>query len=111
MDFQKELEILTKEPKVVDKNIATSEFVKSSFEAVLRLHQQVVDSKESELSQLRDENDFLKELVISIQDVNSEDRQSIEILTKQIKALQDELEFTKRKYKLMWNKAVENYKK
>jgi len=111
MDADKELEVLTKEPAKMDKKIATGEFVKNSFEAVLKLHGEVVDSKESELSQLRDENGFLKELVLSIQDVNNEDRQTIEILTKQIKAVQDELEFTKRKYKLMWNKAVENYKK
>ncbi len=111
MHTDKELEVLKNEPKAMDKTIATSEFVKNSFQAVLKLHGQVVDSKESELSQLRDENEFLKELVISIQDINSEDRGTIEILTKQIKALQDEVEFTKRKYKLMWNKAVENYKK
>lgn len=111
MHSEKELEVLAKESNAVDKNIATAEFVKDSFEAVLKLHSQVVDSKESTLSQLRDENEFLKELVISIQDVNSEDRQTIEILTKQIQSLQDEVEFTKRKYKLMWNKAVENYKK
>jgi cell division protein FtsB len=111
MNTDKELEILEKEPKSMDKNIATGEFIKNSFEAVLKLHEQVVDSKESELSQLRDENEFLKELVLSIQDVNSEERQTIEILTKQIQSLQDEVEFTKRKYKLMWNKAVENYKK
>ena len=111
MHTDKEFEVLKEEPKEIDKNIATSEFVKSSFNAVLKLHNQVLDSKESELSQLRDENEFLKELVLSIQDVNSEERETIEVLTKQIKSLQDELEFTKRKYKLMWNKAVENYKK
>ena len=111
MNTDKELEVLIRESKAMDKNIATSEFVKNSFEAVLKLHGQVVDSKESELSQLRDENEFLKELVISIQDVNIEDRQTIDILTKQIQSLQEEVEFTKRKYKLMWNKAVENYKK
>ena len=111
MCTDKELEVLKNKPKEIEKVIATSEFVKNSFEAVLKLHSQLVESKESELSQLRDENEFLKELVLSIQDVNSEDRESIEILTKQIKSLQDEVEFTKRKYKLMWNKAVENYKK
>jgi len=104
---------LVKNPEIIpfDKNIATSEFVKSSFEAVLTLHGQVVDAKEQTLTQLKDENIFLKESLLSIQDIYTEDRETIEILTKQIKSLQDELEFTKRKYKLMWNKAVENYKK
>ena len=104
-------EVVEESFKSTDKEIATKEFVVKSFKAVLDLHTQVVESKESELQQFKDENKFLKELVISIQDVNSEDRETIDILTKQIKALQDELEFTKRKYKMMWNKAVENYKK
>ncbi len=125
MDDYKTLEALIDEVEVMDKkelvksseiihfdkNVATSEFVKSSFEAVLTLHEQVVDAKEQTLTQLKDENIFLKESLRSIQDIYTEDRETIEILTKQIKSLQDELEFTKRKYKLMWNKAVENYKK
>ncbi len=94
-----------------DTNVATSEFVKNSFQAVLHLHEQVVDAKEATLEQLRSENEFLKESIKSIQDVHTEDRQTFETLTNQIKILQQELEFTKRKYKLMWNKAVENYKK
>ncbi len=94
-----------------DTNVATSEFVKNSFQAVLHLHEQVVDAKEATLEQLRSENEFLKESIKSIQDVHTEDRQTVETLTNQIKILQQELEFTKRKYKLMWNKAVENYKK
>jgi cell division protein FtsB len=99
------------EPKDKDKKIATVEFVKSSFNSVLKLHEEIIESKEANLNQLKEENKFLKELIISIQDINSEDRETIDILTKQIKSLQEELEFTKRKYKLMWNKAVENYKK
>lgn len=99
------------ETEEMEKKIATVEFVKSSFNSVLKLHEEIIASKEANLNQLKEENKFLKELVISIQDINSEDRQTIDILTKQIKSLQEELEFTKRKYKLMWNKAVENYKK
>ncbi len=107
----KELEMVSTEMSEVGKKVATSDFVKSSFEAVLHLHTEVIKSKEAELTQLKEENDFLKELILSIQDINSADRETIDILTKQLKELQDELEFTKRKYKLMWNKAVENYKK
>jgi len=107
----KELEVVSKEMAEDGKKVATSDFVKNSFEAVLHLHTEVIKSKESELIQMKEENDFLKELVLSIQDINSGDRKTIDILTKQIKELQDEVEFTKRKYKLMWNKAVENYKK
>ena len=107
METQNELEVVETDHKA----IATDEFVKNSFQAVLKLHEQVVDAKEQTLEQLKSENEFLKESIKNIQDVYTEDRETIDILTKQIKALQDELEFTKRKYKLMWNKAVDNYKK
>lgn len=63
------------------------------------------------IEKLNDENVFLKESLKSVQEVYIEDRQTIKVLINQVKLLQDELEFTKRKYKLMWNKAVENYKK
>ncbi len=108
MQTTNELEVISTKR---DTNVATSEFVKSSFQAVLHLHEQVVDAKEATLEQLKSENEFLKESIKSIQDVYTEDRQTVETLTSQIKILQEELEFTKRKYKLMWNKAVENYKK
>ncbi len=108
MQSTDELEVISTKR---DTNVATSEFVKNSFQAVLHLHEQVVDAKEATLEQLRSENEFLKEIIKSIQDVHTEDRQTVETLTNQIKILQEELEFTKRKYKLMWNKAVENYKK
>jgi hypothetical protein len=97
--------------KEVDQNVATTEFVKDSFNAVLTLHEEILASKEVILNRLLEENKFLKELIISIQEINSEDRETIEILTQQIYSLQEELEFTKRKYKLMWNQAVENYRK
>ena len=81
------------ETEEMEKKIATVEFVKSSFNSVLKLHEEIIASKEANLNQLKEENKFLKELVISIQDINSEDRQTIDILTKQIKSLQEELEF------------------
>jgi len=105
------MDLVEVETEEMDKKIATVEFVKSSFNSVLKLHEEIIASKEENLTQLKDENKLLKELILSIQDINSEDRETIDILTKQIKSLQEELEFTKRKYKLMWNKAVENYKK
>ena len=45
-----------------------------------------------------------------MQELYDEDRRTVETITKQLKNSQDEVEFLKRKYKLMWNKAVENFK-
>ncbi len=87
----------------------SSEFVEKTVGAILSLHEKVLDAKEETLETLKGENRFLKEALFSMQELYDEDRKTIETLTKQIEILQDELEFTKRKYKMMWNKAVESY--
>lgn len=86
-----------------------SEFVEKTIGAILSLHEKVLDAKEETLDALKGENRFLKEALFSMQELCDEDRKVIETLTKQLELLQDELEFTKRKYKMMWNKAVESY--
>ena len=68
-----------------------------------------MDAKEETLDALKGENRFLKEALFSMQELYDEDRKTIETLTKQLEYLKDELDFTKRKYKMMWNKAVEGY--
>ncbi|WP_333805112.1 DUF3972 domain-containing protein [Sulfurospirillum sp.] len=87
----------------------SSEFVEKTVGAILSLHEKVLDAKEETLDALKGENHFLKEALFSVQELCDEDRKVIETLTKQLELLQDELEFTKRKYKMMWNKAVESY--
>ena len=87
----------------------SSEFVEKTVGAILSLHEKVLDAKEETLDALKGENRFLKEALFSMQELCDEDRKVIETLTKQLELLQDDLEFTKRKYKMMWNKAVESY--
>ena len=87
----------------------SSEFVEKTVSAILSLHEKVLDAKEETLDALKGENRFLKEALFSMQELCDEDRKVIETLTKQLELLRDELEFTKRKYKMMWNKAVESY--
>ena len=87
----------------------SSEFVEKTVGAILSLHEKVLDAKEETPDALKGENRFLKEALFSMQELCDEDRKVIETLTKQLELLQDELEFTKRKYKMMWNKAVESY--
>ncbi len=87
----------------------SSEFVEKTVGAILSLHEKVLDAKEETLDALKSENRFLKEALFSMQELYDEDRKTIETLTKQLEYIKDELEFTKRKYKMMWNKAVEGY--
>ncbi len=87
----------------------TDSFVKDSFQAVLQLHEEILWAKEEQLLSLKEENDFLKESLYAVQSVYDEDKTTIRLLQEQLKNAQEELEFVKRKYKMMWNQAVENY--
>jgi predicted RNase H-like nuclease (RuvC/YqgF family) len=88
-----------------------SDFVEKTIGTILNLHEKVLDAKDETLESLKNENRFLKEALFSMQELYDEDRKTIETLTKQLQHSQEEVEFLKRKYKLMWNQAVENFKK
>lgn len=94
------------------KNSASNgDFVEKTIGTILGLHERVLDAKDETLEALKSENRFLKEALFSMQELYDEDRETVETLTTQLKNSQEEIEFLKRKYKLMWNQAVENYKK
>ncbi len=86
-----------------------SEFVEKTIGTIVNLHQKVLDAKDETLESLKNENQFLKEALESLQELYDEDRKTIETLQKQLKIAQDEVEFLKRKYKLMWNKTIEEH--
>ncbi len=88
---------------------ATDSFVKQSLEAILALHEEILWAKEEQLLSLKEENAFLKESLYAVQNVYDEDKTTIQLLSRQLKQTQEELEFVKKKYKMMWNQAVENY--
>lgn len=92
-------------------NLPGNDFVEKTIGTILNLHEKVLDAKDETLESLKNENRFLKEALFSMQELYDEDRKTIETLTKQLQLSQEEVEFLKRKYKLMWNQAVENFKK
>jgi bacterioferritin (cytochrome b1) len=94
-----------------DVSASTESFVKQSFAAVLHLHEEILAAKEEQIKALKEENAFLKESLYAVQNVYDEDKTTIKLLSEQLKQTQEELEFVKRKYKMMWNQAVENYGK
>ena len=91
-----EAEIIESNGSVLEKTIST----------ILTLHEKVLDAKDETIKTLQGENEFLKSSVISMQEVYDEDRKTIETLQKQLKICQEELEFCRRKYKLMWGKVI-----
>lgn len=89
--------------------LAGESFVEKTIGTILNLHEKVLDAKDETLEALKNENKFLKDALYSMQELYDEDRKVIDSLNSQLKHSMEELEFMKRKYKLMWNKAVDNF--
>jgi hypothetical protein len=85
------------------------EFVEKTIGTIINLHEKVLDAKDETLEAVRVENTFLREALESLQELYDEDRKTIHTLQEQLKLSQQEVEFMRRKYKLMWNKAIEEH--
>jgi hypothetical protein len=89
-----------------DASYMDAEFAQNAINAIVALHDKVIEAKDETLEALRSENAFLKEGLISMQEVYDQNQQTIKTLQKEVEALRDDLEFTRRKYKLMWDQTV-----
>ncbi|WP_297442967.1 DUF3972 domain-containing protein [Sulfurimonas sp.] len=85
------------------------EFVEKTIGTIINLHEKVLDAKDETLEAVRVENEFLREALGSLQELYDEDRKTIHTLQEQLKLSQQEVEFMRRKYKLMWNKAIDDH--
>lgn len=85
------------------------QFVEKTIGTIINLHEKVLDAKDETLEAVRVENEFLKEALGSLQELYDEDRRTIHTLQEQLKLSQQEVEFMRRKYKLMWNKAIDEH--
>jgi len=91
--------------------IVQPEFIEKTIGTIINLHEKVLDAKDETLEAVRVENAFLREALNSLQELYDEDRKTIHTLQEQLKLSQQEVEFMRRKYKLMWNKAIEEHTK
>ena len=89
--------------------VVKPQFVEKTIGTIINLHEKVLDAKDETLQAVRVENEFLREALNSLQELYDEDRKTIATLTEQLKLTQQEVEFMRRKYKLMWNKAIEEH--
>ena len=89
--------------------IVQPEFVEKTIGTIINLHEKVLDSKDETIEAIKVENEFLKEALASLQELYDEDRKTIHTLQEQLKLSQQEVEFMRRKYKLMWNKAIDEH--
>ncbi|WP_373000844.1 DUF3972 domain-containing protein [Sulfurimonas sp.] len=85
------------------------EFVEKTIGTIINLHEKVLDAKDETIVSVKNENEFLREALSSLQELYDEDRKTIHTLQEQLKLSQQEVEFMRRKYKLMWNKAIDEH--
>ena len=95
---------MTTELEIMEETQGT--ILEKTISTILTLHEKVLEAKDETIETLKGENDFLKSSVLSVQEIYEEDRKTIETLQKQLKICQEELEFCRRKYKLMWGKVI-----
>lgn len=84
-------------------------FVEKTIGTIINLHEKVLNAKEETIESIKNENMFLKEALASLQELYDEDRKTIDTLTTQLKLSQQEVEFMRRKYKLMWGKVIDEH--
>ncbi len=89
--------------------VVQPEFIEKTIGTIINLHEKVLDAKDETLEAVRTENEFLREALASLQELYDEDRKTIHTLQEQLKLSQQEVEFMRRKYKLMWNKAIDEH--
>lgn len=90
-----------------DEKLSGADFIEKTIGTILSLHETVVSSKDETIEVVKNENQFLKEALFQMQELYEEERKTIETLREQLRFSQDELESIKRKYRLMWGRAVE----
>jgi hypothetical protein len=91
--------------------VVQPEFVEKTIGTIINLHEKVLDAKDETIEAVKIENEFLREALESLQELYDEDRKTIHTLQEQLKLSQQEVEFMRRKYKLMWNKAIDEHTK
>ncbi|MCH5313072.1 MAG: DUF3972 domain-containing protein [Helicobacter sp.] len=82
-------------------------FVEKTISTILGLHDKVVAAKDETISAFKNENSFLKDALISMQEVYDDDKKTMETLRAELERSREEIEFMKRKYRLMWGKVTD----
>nr|WP_317403768.1 DUF3972 domain-containing protein [uncultured Helicobacter sp.] len=80
-------------------------FVEKTISTILGLHDKVISAKDETISAFKNENSFLKDALISMQEVYDDDKKTMETLRLELERSREEIEFMKRKYRLMWGKV------
>lgn len=93
---------------LVAKSGVDSDFLEQSIGTILSLHEKVIEAKDETIATIKDENQLLKDTLMSAKEQEADDKKTIETLRQEIELKRQELEAIQRKYKLMWGKMLNN---
>ena len=91
----------------VENGITFIEIEEDTYES--DFHQQMIEAKDMTIEALQSENQLLKESLYMLQEMANEDQDTIKLLKNQLKHVKEELDFTRKKYKLIWDKTIEDF--
>ncbi len=97
--------IQTTQTSLVSKSL-DADFVEQSIGTILNLHEKVVEAKDETILAIKNENQFLKDSLLSAKEAQLDDKKTIESLKLELEQKKQELETINRKYKLMWGKTL-----
>lgn len=97
--------IQTTQTSLVSKSL-DADFVEQSIGTILNLHEKVVEAKDETILAIKNENQFLKDSLLSAKEAQLDDKKTIESLKLELEQKKQELEAINRKYKLMWGKTL-----
>lgn len=83
-----------------------ADFVEQSIGTILSLHEKVIEAKDETILAIKNENQFLKDSLLSAKEAQVEDKKAIETLKQELEAKKQEIEAANRKYKLMWGRML-----
>jgi hypothetical protein len=86
--------------------VNSDDIAKKTLATFLTMHEKVLMSKDETIEALKEENKFLKDSIYSLQEVYEDAQETIKRLQKQLEITQNELEFCRKKYKLMWGRVL-----
>lgn len=80
-------------------------FVEKTINTILGLHDKVISAKDETIGAFKNENTFLKDALISMQEVYDDDKKTIDTMRVELQKAREEIDFMKRKYRLMWGRV------
>lgn len=86
-------------------NIPDNDLFQESIAHILDMHSKLTLAKDETITHLKNENEFLKNTIMAMQETYLEEKKLIEFLRNELERNAQEIEALQKKYRLMWEKV------